>query len=383
MAYLISETGEELLYDVKRFCQLEVCGKNKAWEAEGKVPAAVKETFCSMGYQMLTIPEECGGLGLSSVDTAAILEELAGAEASLAVTLAGSNLALRAVLAGGTEAQIEKVCGILAEGGLGAFCLTEAEAGSDALSMKTCAVKNEDGSWTINGTKQFITNGAGADFYVVAAISGETGRPALFLAEVGTDGIAPGPQEDKLGIRCCDTCEVNFNNCRLEAGSMLGGDEASPDHGTKAILAALNEGRALMAAMATGVAQKALDQAVEYGKERKQFSRAITDNQAVRFRLADLQTKIEAARQLTSYALQRMDGGFDFSREAAMAKAFAADVAVETTGSAMEIFGGCGYMTCYPAEKLLRDARVFQIIEGTREMQQTLIADALLGKERG
>ena len=375
MAYLISETCEELLYDVKRFCEIEVYGKNKDWDKAGELPWETREIFCAQGYQMLTLPEELGGLGLDSIDTAAILEEIAKAEASLAVTLAGSNLALRAVLAGGNETAIERVCEILTAGGLGAFCLTEASAGSDAMSMKTKAVKNEDGSWVITGTKQFITNGGSADFYVVAAIAEETGKPELFLLEKDAEGLQPGVQEDKFGIRCCDTCEVNFNSCIASADAFVGGPEA--------ILAALNEGRALMAAMAAGVAQRAMEEAIAYGKERSQFGRAITDNQSVRFRLADMDTKIEAARQLTAHALHKMDEGLDFSREAAMAKAFAADTAAEAAGSAMELFGGCGYMTGYPAEKLLRDARVFQIIEGTREMQQTLIADALLGKNRG
>ena len=375
MAYLISETCEELLYDVKRFCELEVYGKNKDWDKAGELPEETREIFCAQGYQMLTLPEELGGLGLDSTDTAAILEEIAKAEAGLAVTVAGSNLALRAVLAGGNEAQIDRVCEILTCGGLGAFCLTEASAGSDAMSMKTRAVKKEDGSWLITGTKQFITNGGRADFYVVAAIPEETGRPALFLIEAGTEGLQPGVQENKLGIRCCDTCEVNFNSCTAGADALIGGPEI--------ILAALNEGRAFMAAMAAGVAQRAVEEAIAYGRERQQFGRAITDNQAIRFKLADMDTKIEAARQLTAHALNKMDAGLEFSREAAMAKAFAADVAAEAAGSAMEIFGGCGYMTDYPIEKILRDARVFQIIEGTREMQQTLIADALLGKARG
>ena len=380
MAYLISETGQELLQDVKRFCDLEVYGKNKEWDRNGRASDEVLQTLRQMGYQTLTIPEELGGLGLSGTDTAAILEEIAKADAGLAVTLAGSNLALRAVLAAGTEEQKEKVCGILAEGGLGAFCLTESNAGSDLSGIRTRASRMADDTWMLTGTKQFITNGSTADFYVVAAAPDGLSTLSLYLVDNGAEGLIPGEQEEKLGIRSCDTCQVDLNYCKVASDAVLGDiqPEENPNHGMKGILAALNEGRVYMAAMAVGVAQRAMEEAIAYGKERKQFGRAVTDNQAVRFKLADMQIKIEAARQLAAHALQKMDLGQDFSMEASMAKAFAADTAIEVTGSAMEIFGGYGYMTHFPAEQLLRDARVFQIIEGTGEMQRMLISSRLL-----
>ena len=380
MAYLVSETGQELLMDVKRFCDMEIYGRNKAWDRSGRASDKVLQVLRLMGYQTLTIPEELGGLGLSGTDVAAILEEIAKADAGLAVTLAGSNLALRAVLAAGSQEQKEKVCGILAEGGLGAFCLTESNAGSDLSGIRTRASRMAVDSWMLTGTKQFITNGSTADFYVVAAVPDGLSTLSLYLVDNDAEGLVPGEQEEKLGIRSCDTCQVDLNYCRVPEDALLGErqPEEIPNHGMKGILAALNEGRVYMAAMAVGVAQRAMDEAIKYGKERKQFGRAVTDNQAVRFKLADMQIKIEAARQLAAHALQKMDLGQDFSTEAAMAKAFAADTAVEVTGSAMEIFGGYGYMTHFPAEQLLRDARVFQIIEGTGEMQRILISNRLL-----
>ena len=375
MAYLITETGAELLQDVKRFCELEVYKQSTQWDREGHASEHILQMMREMGYYSLTIPEAYGGLGLEAVDIAAVLEEIAKADAGLAVSIAGSNLALRAVLAGGTEEQKEEIGGRIAEGQIGAFCLTEAEAGSDALNTKTRAVQLADGSWELTGTKQFITNGSTADFYVVAAvIEGET-KPQLFLVDEGTAGLTFGQPEEKLGIRSCDTCEVQLNGCRVSADALVGG-------GAKSVLAALNEGRALMAAMAVGTAQRAMEEAIKYGKERKQFGKAITENQAIQFRLADMQIKIEAARQLTAHALQKMDAGMDFSAEAAMAKAFAADTAIEVTGSAMDVFGGYGFMTHFPAEKLLRDARVFQIIEGTGEMQRSVVAAHLLKEGR-
>lgn len=409
MPYLISETGQEMLQDTKRFCQLEIYGKSAAWDKDGQMPDETRELFRQMGYQIMTMPEEYGGLGLGSTDVAAILEEIAKADAGLAITMAGNNLALRAVLDAGTEEQKEKVCRLLADGRLGAVCLTESQAGSDAMNLQTKAAHQPDGSWVLNGTKQFVTNGSTADFYVVAAIpeDGDAGTDArikdqlqcgrktalaLFLVEKGTAGLMTGQQENKLGIRSCDTCPVDLNDCQVPADALLGMPESIDEkHGTEAIFTALNEGRVFLAAMATGVAQRALEEAACYGKERIQFDRPVTDNQAIRFMLADMQIKIEAARQLTAYALQKMDAAMaadpkagsaaskEFAAAAAMAKAFAADTAIEVTGKAMEIFGGCGYMTDFPAEKLLRDARVFQIIEGTGQMQRTLIADMLLG----
>lgn len=382
MSYLISEIGRELLDDVKNFCQREVIEHAPKWDKGLESPEKAISLMKEMGYQTLTIPEEYGGLGLESLDVAALLEEIARADAGLAVMLAGSNLALRAVLSTGTEAQKERVCEILAEGGLGAFCLTESQAGSDASAIATHAAYQENGDYIINGSKMFITNGSTADFYCVAAAIEGQEKPSVFLIEKETEGLKTGNEEDKLGIRSCDTCQVILENCRVNKSSLLGSSDGE-GKGMKALLAALNEGRLWVSAMAVGVAQRALEEAVKYGKERCQFGKPITDNQAIRFKLAEMKIKIEAARQLTAYGLAVMDDGKDFAEEAAMAKAFAAETAVEVTGAAMEIFGGYGYSKEYPAEKLLRDARVFQIIEGTGEMQKTVVANAVLGKERG
>ena len=382
MAYLLTETGAELVQDARRFCELEVYRQSGQWDREDRASEQALQMLRELGYYSLTIPEELGGLGLSSTDVAAVLEEIAKADAGLAVSIAGSNLALRAVLAGGTPEQKEEICGRIAEGQIGAFCLTESGAGSDAGAMKMRASHMADETWMLTGTKEFITNGSTADFYVVAAVSDETGTPSLFLVDGGAEGLTVGELEEKLGIRSCDTCSVDLSYCKIPEANLIGGPEAErdPKHGMQAILAALNEGRALMAAMAAGVAQRAMEEAIKYGKERHQFGRPITDNQAVQFKLADLQIKIEAARQLAAHALQKMEAGMEFYAEAAMAKAFAADTAIEVTGKAMELFGGYGFMTRFPAEKLLRDARVFQIIEGTGEMQRELISSWLLGR---
>lgn len=382
MAYLISEMGAELLSDVQNFCQREVIKQCADWDKAGAAPEEVRQLMSEMGYQMLTVPEEYDGLGLNSIDIAAILEEIAKADAGIAVNLAGNNLALRAVMAGGTEEQKRRVCVILAEGGWGAFCLTESQAGSDASGVATKAVQQDNGDYILNGEKLFITNGSTADFYCVAAVIEGQNKLSVFLIEKETEGLLAGQKEEKLGIRSSDTAQVILNNCRVSADALLGG-EAGQGKGMKALLAALNEGRLWAGAMAVGIAQRALEEAIAYGKERYQFGKPITDQQSIRFKLADMQTKIEAARQLVAYGLQVMDAGGSFAKEAAMAKAFAAQTAIEVTGEAMDIFGGYGYICEYPVEKLLRDARVFSIIEGTAEMQKNMIATSLLGKERG
>lgn len=381
MAYRVSEFGMELMEDVKRFCQMEIQKQAIGWD---KGMPGAEEARCSMaemGFHMMTLSEPYGGLELNGVDTAALLEEIARADAGMAVSLAGNNLAVRAVLAGGTEAQKEKMGVLLGEGGMGAFCLTESQAGSDVSGLKTKAIPTEDGGYLLTGTKQFITNGSVAAFYVVAAIIDGDEKPSLFFIEAGTSGLEAHKGEEKLGIHSCDTCEVDLNQCKVDGEALLGGT-ASRGAGMKSILAALNEGRLLMSAMATGVAQRAMEEAIAYSKERRQFGKPIAEHQAIRFRIADMKIKIEAARQLITYGLEKMNEGKDFAEEAAMAKAFAADTVIQVTSSAMDVFGGYGFSREYPMEKLLRDARVFQIIEGTAEMQRSLIADKILGKER-
>jgi len=381
MSYIISETGKEILADVENFCTRNVIKESIKWDKDGKMPDNVRGQVLEFGYQTLTIPEEYGGLGIGALDIAAVLEKIAEADAGLAVMLAGNNLAIKTVLSGGTEEQKERVCSIIAEGGLGAFCLTESQAGSDASAIKTKAVLQDNGDYVINGSKMFITNGSTADVYCIAAVIEGQEKPSVFIVDKNNPGLKHGLEEDKLGIRSCDTCQVILENCRVGTDSLLGGSKGA-GCGLKSLLAALNEGRLYVSAMATGVAQRAIDEAVSYAKERVQFGKAISENQAIRFKLADMKIKIEAARQLTAYGLTLMDKGEDFQEAASMAKAFAADTVIEVTSSAMDIFGGYGFVKEYPIEKLLRDARVFQIIEGTGEMQRIAVANALLGKER-
>lgn len=440
MAYLISEMGEELLEDVRRFCGQIVRLRCREADREEKHPADVWQQAKELGYHTLTVPEAYGGLGLSNLDAAAILEEIAMADAGLATSLSASNLALAAVFLAGSEVQKEQAAELVLEGGLGAFCLTEDRAGSDVAAVETTAVRQPDGSYVLNGRKRFITNGSTAAFYCVlarmddsgsqdggAGCNGSAGRTfeeengggaerndvkerrgglTLFLVWAGTEGLGAGPQEDKLGLRTCDTCEVLFEQCRIPAEAVLG----SVGQGQRLALAALNEGRAWMGCLAVGVAQQALQEAAVYSMERQQFGRPIIENQALAFRLADMDMQIESARQMVVHALTKMEraarksaasasegtcgaagnspnrekacitgkaGSMDFAREAAMAKCLGADAAVAAANLAMDVLGGYGFSRDYPVEKLLRDARAFQVMEGTGEVQRMCIARAL------
>ena len=376
MGYLISEESMELVEAVRDFCENEVKEQSKEYDRTGEWPAEIYEKAKEMQLHMLEIPEEYGGLGLDKLTCAALYEEMARADAGFALTFAVSNIDLTPVMKFGTEEQKKRFCDIILGGQFGAFAITEPQAGSDAANGKTTARKDGD-YYVLNGRKTFITNGGVAGVYLVTAMTdrskGLKGMSA-FIVEAGTPGLSTGHHEDKMGIRGSNTCDVVFDECRIPASALLGKE----GEGFKIAMLTLDVSRTFVGCMAVGIAQRAMEEAIKYGKERHQFGRPVTENQAIQFKLADMQIKIEAARQLAAHALQKMDAGLEFHAEAAMAKAFAADTAIEVTGSAMEVFGGCGFMTHFPAEKLLRDARVFQIIEGTGEMQRMVVASHLL-----
>lgn len=375
MAYLISDMGRQLLEDARRFCSREVKEPCRRADREERHPQEVWQKAAELGYHTLTVPEELGGLGLEVLDAAAILEEIAKADAGLAVSLAAGNLALETVLLAGNAAQKQMAADWIVGGGLGAFCLTEAQAGSDIQAISTQARRQADGSYVLSGRKAFITNGLSAKFYCLAARTEE--GLSFFLIPAGTEGLTAEQPERKLGLRTCETCGLELAGCRVPAEALLG----RAGRGGEIAMKALNSGRVWIAVLAVGTAQQALDEAIAYGRQRMQFGRSILENQAVRFRLAEMDMKIESARQMTAHALVKMAGRMDFAREAAIAKAVSAEAAVEVTGGVMDLFGGVGYCGEYPAEKLLRDARAFQVLEGTGDMQRMCVSRILLGRE--
>jgi len=320
------------------------------------------------------IPEKYGGLGGGILDMCLVTEELSRACGGIALGYAGTGLGTLPILLHGSEEQKQKYLPDIAKGKrLAAFCLTEAEAGSDAGSIKTTARKEGD-KYILNGTKQWITNAGEAEIYTVVAITdkakGIRGASA-FIVEKGTPGMEFGKKEKKMGIRASATREVIFNNCEIPAANLI----SKEGMGFIVALKTLDTSRPGVAAQAVGIAQGALDCALEYSRTRVQFGQPISSFQAIQHMLADMGTQLEAARALT-YATARMSdsGAKAMSKDSAMAKLFASDMAMKVTTDAVQILAGYGYMRDYPVEKYMRDAKITQIYEGTNQIQRNVIA---------
>ena len=378
MPYIISEDAKDLLKDIKKFCDNEVREQSKEFDKTGEWPKEMYEKAIEQGYTALEVPAEYGGVGLSRVDIAALLEEMAIADAGFATTISASGLGMKPVLIAGNEEQKKKVCEVILNGGFAAFALTEPGAGSDASAGKTTAVKDGD-SYILNGRKCFITNAEVADVYCITAMTDkEAGVKgiSMFLVEKGTPGLSTGNHEDKMGIRTSNTADVVLEDCRIPAANLIGKE----GDGFKIEMKTLDQARTWMGCVATGIAQRALDEAIAYTKERKQFGKPIIKNQAMQFKFADMQIKIETARQMVAHSLTKMDLGLNYSMESAIAKCYASDIAMEVASDGIQAFGGYGYSREYPVEKLLRDAKIFQIFEGTNEILRIVVSNNIIGK---
>lgn len=336
------------------------------------------KALADMGFMGVVVPEKFGGAELDTVSYVAALEEVSKACASTGTVMAVHNsAAILPILMFGTEEQKEKYLPSLASGEVvGAFALTEPGAGSDAAQVATTA--KEDGEYyVLNGTKCFITNGSAAGTFIIFASKdrslGIKGLTA-FIVEKDTPGFIVGKHEKKMGIRASSTVELAFDNCRVPKANQLGKD----GEGFKIAMVTLDSARIGIAALAVGVSSAAYDAAREYSKVREQFGKPICANQAIGFTLADMAIQIEAARQLTYHAAELKDAGKSFGTEAAMAKTFASDIAVQVALDAVQVMGGYGYSREYPVERLLRDAKITQIYEGTNQIQRVVISRSIL-----
>jgi alkylation response protein AidB-like acyl-CoA dehydrogenase len=330
------------------------------------------------GFLGMFVPEEYGGSELDAVTSMAVIEEIAKACATTAVITAVQNSAATLpYLIAGTEEQKKKFLPELATGKkIGAFALTEPGAGSDAAKASTIAVEKDD-EYILNGTKCMITNGAVADVFLVFASKDRSrGVKGLagFIVEKGTPGFTIGKQEQKMGIRASSTTELIFDNCHIPKSNQLGKD----GQGFKIAMMTLDSARIGIGAQAVGIAQAAYEEALNYSKVREQFGKPIAANQAISFMLADMAIQIEAARQLTWHAASLRDAGIPYGKEAAMAKTFASDTAMRVTTDAVQVLGGYGYFREYPTERLMRDAKITQIYEGTNQIQRIVIANYIL-----
>lgn len=378
MAYIISEDARELLKDVKDFCENEIKEQVKEYDISGEWPKEIYDQAVEMQLHMMDVPEEYGGLGLDHIDQAAILEQIAWADAGVAVTLNGNGLALKPVLIAGSEEQKKKCCDIIINGGWGVFALTEPDAGCDAANGRTTAVREGD-EYVLNGRKCFITNAAVGDFFVVTAMTDKskgTRGMSAFLIYKGAPGLSIGSHENKMGIRCSTTSDLVLDNVRVPVANRLG------EEGTGFVTAmkTLDLARTWCAVIGVGLAQRCIDEAVAYSKQRVQFGKPICKNQAIEFKIADMEIRTEASRQLAAHAIRLADAGLPFGKESAAAKCFAGDCVVQTALDAVQILGGYGYSREYPVEKLLRDAKIFQIFEGTNEIQRMVVGRAVIGR---
>ncbi len=378
MNFDYTEDQVELRRAVRDFAEKEIVPFASEWDENESFPAEVVKKLGELGFLGVVFPEEYGGAGLSYVDYALVVEELARADASVGITVSAHiSLCSNHIYEQGTEQQKQKYLTRLAAGEwLGGWSLTEPNAGSDAGGTQTTAVLEGD-EWVLNGSKTFTTNGTVCDVAIAMAVTGkEKGKHGIsaFIIPKGTTGFRPGKKERKLGHRASDTSEMIFENCRVPRENLLG----DQGEGFVASLRVLDGGRIGIASLALGIAQASFECARDYAKERRQFGKPIGSFQAIRFKLSDMATQIDAARLLIQRAAYLKDQGKRVTKESAMAKLYASEVAVRAAEEAVQILGGYGYTRDYPAERYYRDAKLTTIGEGTSEIQRMVIARQLL-----
>ncbi|MFF0392112.1 acyl-CoA dehydrogenase family protein [Kitasatospora sp. NPDC004615] len=372
--YRLSEEHDMLREAVRSLAEAKIAPFAAAVDEEGRFPSEALEALQANDLHAVHVPEEYGGAGADALATVIVIEEVARVCASSSLIPAVNKLGSLPVQLSGSEELKAKYLGALARGeGMFSYCLSEPEAGSDAAGMKTRAVRDGD-FWVLNGVKRWITNAGVSEFYTVMAVTDPSLRSkgiSAFVVEKGDEGVSFGAPEKKLGIKGSPTREVYFDNVRIPADRMIGAEGT----GFATAMRTLDHTRVTIAAQALGIAQGALDYAKGYVKERKQFGKAIAEFQGVQFMLADMAMKLEAARQLTYAAAaksQRGDGDLTFF--GASAKCFASDVAMEVTTDAVQLLGGYGYTRDYPVERMMRDAKITQIYEGTNQVQRIVMA---------
>ncbi|MEZ5306909.1 MAG: acyl-CoA dehydrogenase family protein [Pyrinomonadaceae bacterium] len=379
MDFNLTEEQELVRSSVREFAQAEIAPLAREYDEQEKFPSKQLEGMAEMGLLGMIIPEEFGGAGFDSVSYALALEEIAAADASVAVIASVTNsVCCYPIYAYGSDSQKAKYLKPLAEGlMLGAFCLSEPQAGSDATNLKTSAERIE-GGYKINGTKSWVTNGGHADVHLVMAVTGNSdGKKEVtaFLVPKGAKGLKVSAIEHKLGQRSSATTELSFEDVIVSDDDVLGG----VGNGMKVAFGSLDNGRIGIASLSVGIARAAFEEALEYSKDRVAFGKPISEHQAIQMKLSDMATDIEAARLLTlQAAFQKDAAGQNAGRYASMAKLFASEMANRVCAEAIQIHGGNGYSRHYNVEKYYRDARITTIYEGTSEMQRIVISRSVL-----
>jgi alkylation response protein AidB-like acyl-CoA dehydrogenase len=378
MDFELNEEQQQVKMSVREFAEGEIAPHVREWDEAQHFPVELLPKLAEQGFMGVIFPEEYGGAGMGYVEYVTIIEELSRVDGSVGISVAAHNsLCSNHIFMFGSEEQKQKFLVPLAQGQkLGAWGLTEPQAGSDASGTRTTAVRRGD-SWVVNGSKNFITHAIHADTCVAMASTDRAMRSkgiTAFIFERGMQGFSPGKKEDKLGLRASETASVVFEDCRVPDANRLGPEGL----GFIQAMQVLDGGRISIAALALGIAQGAYESALRYSKERKQFGKAISEFQAIQFKLADMATQIEAARLLTYRAAALKDAGKKVTKESSMAKLYASEVSVRVSEEAIQIHGGYGYTKDYPPEKYWRDSKLCTIGEGTSEIQRLIIAKQIL-----
>ena len=374
---LVTEEQKEIKRMVREFLEKELKPIVKEYDEKSEFPMHVFKKIGELGLWGLDIPEEYGGPGFDLQTLALIREEFGRVDCGFTVSYGASTVGFKQVLAGGTQEQKIAMAKRLTSGEISAMCITEPQSGSDVASISTKAVKSGD-EYILNGTKAFITNGGIADVYIVVA-STEPSKGAkglsCFIVDRDTKGITIGKEENKMGIRLSNTTDVVFQDVRVPKENLIGEE----GEGFKIVMKALAKSRPICVAPAIGLAQRALEIAVEHCRERALYGKPIGKLQATQFKIADMEIKLQASRALMMYCAKLIDEGKDLSCMGPINKAFSAEAAFDIANSALQILGGYGYSRDYEVEKLVRDARVYSIFEGTSEVQRQIIGKTIIG----
>jgi acyl-CoA dehydrogenase len=377
MDFGLSDDQLALQETARRFAREEIAPVAAQYDQSGEFPAQIMERAFGLGLSSTCIPGELGGVGLSALEAALITEELAWGCAGIATSIMCNDLGLTPIVVGGSPEQQKEWLGRCAASfQMISFCLSEPAAGSDVAGLQLLCEKDGD-HYVLNGTKCWITNGGVADVFTVFATLDRSSRHkgiCAFVVDAGSSGITRGKKEDKMGQRASDTRSIHFDNVRVPVSQRLGQE----GEGFPIAMRTLDRTRPSIGSIATGIAQRALDESLKYAAERKAFGFPIAGFQAVQFMLADMAKDIEAARLLTMQSAWMIDRGQRASKNSSFAKCFATDMAMRAATDAVQIFGGNGYTKEYPVEKLMRDAKLMQIYEGTNQIQRLVIARELL-----
>ena len=376
--FTLTEEQEAIRKSVREFAEKEIRPNVREWDETQHFPREIFGPMGELGLTGILVPEKLGGAGLGYVEYATVIEEISRVDPSLGLSVAAHNsLCCNHILQYGNDSQRAQYVTPLAKGEkLGSWALTEPSSGSDASAMRTIAVKRSDG-WVINGSKNFITHGISSDICVVLAITDREMRSrgiSAFIVERGTSGFIAGKKENKLGVRASETASIIFEDCFVPSRQLLG----ERGRGFVNAMQVLDGGRISIAALAIGTAQGAYEAAIEYAQQRVQFGKPIFEFEAIQFKLADMATQIDAARLLTLRAAAYKDAGRITTRESAMAKLYASEIAVKVCEEAVQIHGGYGYIKDFTPEKFWRDSKICTIGEGTSEVQRLVIARELI-----